>query len=323
MSIAVRCPHCSASFQVKDEFAGKAGGCPNCKRRISVPQTAESVAARSKPMPSSTGPLDEDGFLRTVFDSPSDGLAKSAQAPISSAGVDDQQLRSTAALIQGDKNWQAVVASSADADGSPWNTAEDSQRRCPKCHTTLALRPKPGTYRVTSLLGQYGHEYHVDRFCPQCSGTSCYINGCPSAATTVLAHRKTTYRPNKYSKPLVVRNDLCVCARHAKLIESYRRGPAIISAVLFYIGSAGLHGIWITAIWGYFSQWSSKSLFGLASSVIGMLLGLSGSYAIERRFETSKKPEFSVITGPGYECPDLGVCSDDLHSMNEPDGGTA
>lgn len=37
MSIRVSCPSCSASFKVKDEYAGKRGKCPQCGNPIRIP----------------------------------------------------------------------------------------------------------------------------------------------------------------------------------------------------------------------------------------------------------------------------------------------
>ena len=37
MPIAVRCPSCSASFSVKDEYAGKRTKCPKCGGPLSIP----------------------------------------------------------------------------------------------------------------------------------------------------------------------------------------------------------------------------------------------------------------------------------------------
>jgi len=43
MSILVVCPGCHKSFQVGDQYAGKKGPCPNCKRILVVPQKSEEV----------------------------------------------------------------------------------------------------------------------------------------------------------------------------------------------------------------------------------------------------------------------------------------
>lgn len=43
MSILVVCPGCRKSFKVSDKFAGKSGGCPNCRTTIRVPTKAEEV----------------------------------------------------------------------------------------------------------------------------------------------------------------------------------------------------------------------------------------------------------------------------------------
>jgi hypothetical protein len=43
MSIIVACPGCRKSFKVSDQFAGRTGACPNCKRPLRVPTKAEEV----------------------------------------------------------------------------------------------------------------------------------------------------------------------------------------------------------------------------------------------------------------------------------------
>ncbi len=40
MSVAVTCPHCNRSFQVKDEYAGKQGKCPSCQKVLQVPRAS-------------------------------------------------------------------------------------------------------------------------------------------------------------------------------------------------------------------------------------------------------------------------------------------
>lgn len=42
MSISVECPWCQSTFRVKDEYAGKRGRCPACKRPVTVPAAAPS-----------------------------------------------------------------------------------------------------------------------------------------------------------------------------------------------------------------------------------------------------------------------------------------
>jgi hypothetical protein len=43
MSIIVVCPGCLKSFQVSDQFAGRTGPCPKCKRTLTVPDKAQQV----------------------------------------------------------------------------------------------------------------------------------------------------------------------------------------------------------------------------------------------------------------------------------------
>jgi predicted Zn finger-like uncharacterized protein len=41
--IAVNCPHCSAAFNVKDEYAGKRAKCPSCKEPLTIPGVGDTV----------------------------------------------------------------------------------------------------------------------------------------------------------------------------------------------------------------------------------------------------------------------------------------
>ena len=44
MAIAVICPSCKSRFSVSDQFAGRTGPCPKCKKPIKIPAvTAEAV----------------------------------------------------------------------------------------------------------------------------------------------------------------------------------------------------------------------------------------------------------------------------------------
>jgi hypothetical protein len=47
MSIIVVCPGCRKSFKVSDQFAGKSGPCPKCKRTLQVPTKAEEVTVHA------------------------------------------------------------------------------------------------------------------------------------------------------------------------------------------------------------------------------------------------------------------------------------
>ena len=43
MAIAVLCPGCKSQFTVSDQYAGRTGPCPKCKKSITIP--AVSAAA--------------------------------------------------------------------------------------------------------------------------------------------------------------------------------------------------------------------------------------------------------------------------------------
>jgi hypothetical protein len=47
MSIIVTCPGCLKSFQVSDQFAGRTGPCPKCKRTLTVPDKAQEVTVHA------------------------------------------------------------------------------------------------------------------------------------------------------------------------------------------------------------------------------------------------------------------------------------
>ena len=44
MPIKFECPHCHEALRVKDEFAGKRGPCPKCKKPVTVPAAAPEPA---------------------------------------------------------------------------------------------------------------------------------------------------------------------------------------------------------------------------------------------------------------------------------------
>jgi hypothetical protein len=47
MSIIVTCPGCFKSFKVSDQFAGKSGACPNCKKTLQVPTKEQEVTVHA------------------------------------------------------------------------------------------------------------------------------------------------------------------------------------------------------------------------------------------------------------------------------------
>lgn len=47
MAIIVTCPGCLKSFQVSDQFAGRTGPCPKCKRTLTVPEKAQEVTVHA------------------------------------------------------------------------------------------------------------------------------------------------------------------------------------------------------------------------------------------------------------------------------------
>jgi len=58
MAIAVICPSCKSRFSVSDQFAGRTGPCPKCKKPIKIPAvTAEAVVIHEPeaPVTTSTG----------------------------------------------------------------------------------------------------------------------------------------------------------------------------------------------------------------------------------------------------------------------------
>lgn len=58
MAIPVTCPSCFKRFSVSDQFAGKSGPCPNCKKTIKIPDKTEQVVIHA---PADTGPKDSKG----------------------------------------------------------------------------------------------------------------------------------------------------------------------------------------------------------------------------------------------------------------------
>jgi hypothetical protein len=49
MPISVVCPGCQAQFTVSDQFAGRTGPCPKCKKPITVPKTAAPAVTIHEP----------------------------------------------------------------------------------------------------------------------------------------------------------------------------------------------------------------------------------------------------------------------------------
>ncbi len=57
MSIRVTCPGCHTRFNVSDQFAGKEGPCPKCKKKIKIPDGNEEVVIHAP----EHGPTDTQG----------------------------------------------------------------------------------------------------------------------------------------------------------------------------------------------------------------------------------------------------------------------
>lgn len=55
MAILVVCPGCTARFSVSDQFAGRTGPCPKCKKPITIPK-AEAVTVHEPELPASLAP---------------------------------------------------------------------------------------------------------------------------------------------------------------------------------------------------------------------------------------------------------------------------
>lgn len=66
MSIRVTCPGCHARFNVSEQFAGKSGPCPKCKKTIQIPEKEEEVVVHA---PENFGPADSEGrsVLKPIF----------------------------------------------------------------------------------------------------------------------------------------------------------------------------------------------------------------------------------------------------------------
>ena len=58
MAIPVTCPSCLKRFNVSDKFAGKSGPCPNCKKKIRIPEKSEVVVIHA---PDDAAPKDSKG----------------------------------------------------------------------------------------------------------------------------------------------------------------------------------------------------------------------------------------------------------------------
>ena len=57
MAIAVLCPGCKSQFTVSDQYAGRTGPCPKCKKPITIPAvTAAAVTIHEPEAPDSGSP---------------------------------------------------------------------------------------------------------------------------------------------------------------------------------------------------------------------------------------------------------------------------
>ena len=50
MLISFKCPHCQALLRAESAFAGKTGGCPKCKKEITIPEQNEGTQSKAKEM---------------------------------------------------------------------------------------------------------------------------------------------------------------------------------------------------------------------------------------------------------------------------------
>ena len=48
MLISFKCPYCQALLKAESAFAGKTGGCPNCKKEIKIPKQNAQVECEQK-----------------------------------------------------------------------------------------------------------------------------------------------------------------------------------------------------------------------------------------------------------------------------------
>jgi len=56
MAILVVCPGCTSRFTVSDQFAGRTGPCPKCKKPITVPKPEAQAVTIHEPEPAAVGP---------------------------------------------------------------------------------------------------------------------------------------------------------------------------------------------------------------------------------------------------------------------------
>lgn len=56
MAILVVCPGCTSRFTVSDQFAGRTGPCPKCKKPITVPRPEAQAVTIHEPTPAGTAP---------------------------------------------------------------------------------------------------------------------------------------------------------------------------------------------------------------------------------------------------------------------------
>ena len=95
MAVVVTCPHCGRTFKIKEKYAGKRGGCPHCKRSISVPAIGQEPQAPVKSprrdpsprsQPSAAPALRSDARRSSTFEFPCDQCGQLLRASLEHAG---------------------------------------------------------------------------------------------------------------------------------------------------------------------------------------------------------------------------------------------
>ncbi|MCZ7645559.1 MAG: hypothetical protein M5U26_09785 [Planctomycetota bacterium] len=116
MPIKFRCPLCQRKIRVRDEFAGKRGGCPNCKQPIDIP--AEST-------------LDEHDNPVGAADP---GETPPVEAATATAEVEEISPKEAARLMQSRQSGREAPKSVDDTAAVPSATAGSFIRfDCPNC----------------------------------------------------------------------------------------------------------------------------------------------------------------------------------------------
>ncbi|MBE7463958.1 MAG: hypothetical protein HS116_10800 [Planctomycetes bacterium] len=140
MSVKFRCPLCERKIRVRDEYAGKRGGCPNCKKQIDIP-AASTLDENDQPIgaaePSDPPPVEAPTAVAEVEEVSPEEAAKLMQKKKASASASHAPKVEAAAFITFQcPNCQKPA-------GFPANMAQQPAM-CPACRARVMVPARSG-----------------------------------------------------------------------------------------------------------------------------------------------------------------------------------